>query len=247
MLTDKAWLIKHLQIKAWGPSLTCFGRHPIISAKWLLKCECVSLQSQRKHFTWVIDHGFLGGTSGKEPTYQCRRQKRCGVNPWVRKIPWRRNQQPSPVFLPGKSYGQRSLVGYSPWGRKLSPSPATCRGPGPAIEVTGSHCCLPEVSHVSPLPPQCMSGMMPDPAFSFPWSPGPLFRLWALFVGHGAAELVSVLCLTRAKLHQSCLTLCKPMDCSAPGSSIHGILQARILEWVAMPSSRGSFHVLPFK
>ena len=36
------------------------------------------------------------------------------------------------------------------------------------------------------------------------------------------------------------LTLCNPMDCSLPGSSIHGILQARILEWVAMPSSRGS-------
>ena len=39
---------------------------------------------------------------------------------------------------------------------------------------------------------------------------------------------------------QSCLTLSDPMDCSQPGSSVHGILQARILEWVAMPSSRGS-------
>ena len=39
---------------------------------------------------------------------------------------------------------------------------------------------------------------------------------------------------------QSCLTLCDSMDCSPPGSSVHGILQARILEWVAMPSSRGS-------
>ena len=38
---------------------------------------------------------------------------------------------------------------------------------------------------------------------------------------------------------QSCPTLCDPMDCSLPGSSVHGILQARILEWVAMPSSRG--------
>ena len=43
-----------------------------------------------------------------------------------------------------------------------------------------------------------------------------------------------------AKLPQSCLTLCNPMDCSPPGSSVHGILQARILERVAMPSSRGS-------
>ena len=39
---------------------------------------------------------------------------------------------------------------------------------------------------------------------------------------------------------QSCLILCNPMDCSPPGSSVHGILQAGILEWVAMPSSRGS-------
>ena len=39
---------------------------------------------------------------------------------------------------------------------------------------------------------------------------------------------------------QSCLTLCDPMDCSLPSSSIHGILQARILEWVAISFSRGS-------
>ena len=44
------------------------------------------------------------------------------------------------------------------------------------------------------------------------------------------------------KLLQSCPTLYDPMDCSLPGFSVHGILQARILEWVAMPSSRGSSH-----
>ena len=38
---------------------------------------------------------------------------------------------------------------------------------------------------------------------------------------------------------QLCSTLCDPMDCSLPGSSVHGILQARILEWVAIPFSRG--------
>ena len=40
---------------------------------------------------------------------------------------------------------------------------------------------------------------------------------------------------------QSCLTLCNPMDCSPPGSSVHGILQARILVWVAVSSFRGSY------
>ena len=49
--------------------------------------------------------------SDKEFTCQC---KRCGFNPWVRKIPWRRKRQPTPVFLLGESHGQRSLVGYSP-------------------------------------------------------------------------------------------------------------------------------------
>ena len=39
---------------------------------------------------------------------------------------------------------------------------------------------------------------------------------------------------------QSCSTLCEPIDCGPPGSCVHGILQVRILEWVAMPSSRGS-------
>ena len=41
-------------------------------------------------------------------------------NPWIGKIPWRRKGQLAPVFLPGKSHGQRSLVGYSPWGLRES-------------------------------------------------------------------------------------------------------------------------------
>ena len=47
-------------------------------------------------------------------------QRRPGLNRWVGKIPWRRKWQPTPVSLPGESHGQRSLVGYSPWGRKES-------------------------------------------------------------------------------------------------------------------------------
>ena len=46
----------------------------------------------------------------------CRRHKRHWFDPWVRKIPWRRKWQPTPLFLPGEFHGQRSLVGYSPWG-----------------------------------------------------------------------------------------------------------------------------------
>ena len=44
----------------------------------------------------------------------------------------------------------------------------------------------------------------------------------------------------RANLLQLCSTFCNPVDCSPPGSTVHGILRARILEWVAMPSSKGS-------
>ena len=53
--------------------------------------------------------------SGKEPVCQCRRPR---FDPWVRKIPRRRKWQATPVFLPGKSHGQRSLAGYHPWSRK---------------------------------------------------------------------------------------------------------------------------------
>ena len=45
----------------------------------------------------------------------CLQCRRCGFDSWVGKIPWRREWQPSAIFLSGKFYGQRSLVGYSPW------------------------------------------------------------------------------------------------------------------------------------
>ena len=55
--------------------------------------------------------------SGKESTCQCRRPM---FDPWVRKVPCRRKRQPTPVFLPGDSYGQRSLAGtYSPLCRRV--------------------------------------------------------------------------------------------------------------------------------
>ena len=61
--------------------------------------------------------GFSRKPSGKEFTCQCRRH---WFAPWDRKIPWRRKWWPIPVFLPGRFHGQRSLVGYSPWGQKES-------------------------------------------------------------------------------------------------------------------------------
>ena len=76
--------------------------------------------------------GFPGGTGGKEPTCQCWRCKRHGFSPWGGKIPWRRAWQPTPVFFPGESHGQSSLVGCSPWGHKESDT----------TEAT-EHACMP--------------------------------------------------------------------------------------------------------
>ena len=65
---------------------------------------------------WRVD--LPGSVSGKEPACQLRRPKRQGFHSWVGKIPWRRAQQPTPMFLPGESHRQRSLLGYSPKGHK---------------------------------------------------------------------------------------------------------------------------------
>ena len=61
-------------------------------------------------YTW----GFPGGSDDRV----CLQCGRPGFDPCVRNIPCRRKQQPTPVFLPGKSHGWKSLAGYSPWGRK---------------------------------------------------------------------------------------------------------------------------------
>ena len=65
--------------------------------------------------TCILPYGLSRWLSGKESTSQCRRH---GSGSWVKKILWRRNGHPMPVFLPGKSHGQRSLAGHSQWGHK---------------------------------------------------------------------------------------------------------------------------------
>ena len=60
---------------------------------------------------WDTVEGFHSGSAGKN--LQCRWHR---FDPWVRKVPWRRKRQPTPVFLPGKSHEQRSLMVCGPWG-----------------------------------------------------------------------------------------------------------------------------------
>ena len=84
----------------------CFTPH--------LECELLQVwlcsSCQLSSYLWWL--------SGKESAWKCRRCKRCGFNPWVKKISQSRKWQPTQVLLPEKSHGQRSLVGYSPWGCK---------------------------------------------------------------------------------------------------------------------------------
>ena len=63
----------------------------------------------------LLPGGLPGGLDGKEAT---RNAGDMGLIPGSRRLPWRRKWQPTPVFLPGESHGQRSLVGYSAWGAK---------------------------------------------------------------------------------------------------------------------------------
>ena len=82
----------------WPLGICGFKMSPIPYRKKKLSIDLQSLMG----FPWWL--------SDNESTCQCRRHS---FDPWVGKIPWRRKWQPLPVFLPGKSLGQRSLVGYS--------------------------------------------------------------------------------------------------------------------------------------
>ena len=78
--------------------------------------------------------------SGKEFTCQCRRCKRWGFIPWVRKIPWSRKWQPTAVFLPGKFHEQKRLEGYCPWGCKESDMTERLSPHAPPHTDQNGHC-----------------------------------------------------------------------------------------------------------
>ena len=67
---------------------------------------------KRNGYPCQYSWGFPGGSDGKRTYLQCRRP---GFDPWVRKMPWRRDWLTTPIFLPGEVHGQRSLAGYNPW------------------------------------------------------------------------------------------------------------------------------------
>ena len=84
------------------------GRYPIHQPSRRL-CSC----------PMSIQHGVPHDASDKESACQCRGHRiKCGFDPWVKKVSWSRKWHPTPIFLPAKSHGQRSLAGYCPWGSK---------------------------------------------------------------------------------------------------------------------------------
>ena len=103
----------------------CSVRHSEVDILFLLTFLQVCALGITPSVNWsvfpqILSHlHFLGGTSSKESTCRCRRHRRCESNSWVGKTPWRVKWQPTPVFLPGESHGQRSLAGYNPGGHRV--------------------------------------------------------------------------------------------------------------------------------
>ena len=92
--------------------------------------------------------GVPDSASGKEPACQCRRGKIGRFNLWVWKMPWRRAWQPTSVFLPGESYGQRSLLGDSLWGHKELDMTEWLQGRG-GTRILTQICLIPKALLVS--------------------------------------------------------------------------------------------------
>ena len=97
---DSIWL----QLRAGVPQLKIpHVRTRMPQERW--KMPCATAETYRR--------GFPGGARNKESTRQCRRYKGCRFELWVRRIPWSRKRQPTPVLLPGEFHRQRSLAGHS--------------------------------------------------------------------------------------------------------------------------------------
>ena len=156
-------------------------------------------------------------------------------DPWVGKILWRRKWQPTPVLLPGKSHGWRSLVGYSPWGHKEMDSTEQFHFTSVALRRS-----------------KVLRIIVLDTIVSYSDRDRQITaQIHTCFTKRGtkSTEILGLpskseeyyfSIVTYVLVAQSCLTLCDLMDCSPPGSSVHGILQARILGWVAIPFFRRS-------
>ena len=94
----------------------------LLNASSLSKAFIIILHLHNHH---LIRAFFVSDFPDANRDLQC---KRPGFHPWVRKIPWRREWQPTLVFLPGEFHGQRSLAGYSPWDATEQPTLSLASG-----------------------------------------------------------------------------------------------------------------------
>ena len=141
----------------------------------------------------------------------------------ARRLPWRRAWQPTPIFLPGEFCEQRSLADYSPWG----------------LQRVRDCMLLLLLSHFSRVQlcatPQTAAHQAP-PSLGFSrqehWSGLPF-----LSPMHESEKW---------KWSRSVVTFSDPIDCSLPGSSVHGIFQARVLEWGAIAFSQRLYRDMIF-
>ena len=162
-------------------------------------------------------------------------------------MPWRRKWQPTPVFLPGKSHGQRGLEGYSLWGCRESDMTEK------KIICLSSHYL--SINHLScwlclcgePWLTHCccccwVASVVSDSVWPHRRQPNRLLCPWdppGKNTGVSCHFLLQCMKVkSETEVAQSCPTLSDPMDCSLPGFSIHGIFQARVLEWGAIAFSK---------
>ena len=166
--------------------------------------------------------------------------------------------QSTPVFLTGKSHGQRNLAAYSPWGRKESDMTERLNTKGSLRN--SFHFWICSVSLVMLTLWQVHSRQWLSVSSAFSLQP-PLWNWMVLRVllfpqnmhKIGSEEEGKGRVIVSIFSNNSChlqwwpwfsrkveSNSCDPMDCSPPGFSVHGILQARTLEWIAISSSRGS-------
>ena len=188
-------------------------------------------------------YGFPGSSAGKE--YTCNAGD-AGFDSWVVTIPWRRERLPTPVFLGfrGGTVGKESACSAGDLGSipgSLGRSPGEGKGyplQSPGLE-NSVDCIILEVAESDTT--ERLITHFHVHIYHF-WAPESLQTVTAATKLRDACSLresyekpTAWLCF---KSLLSCLTLRDPVDCSPPGSSVHGVLWARTLQWVAMPSSR---------
>ena len=118
---------------------------------------------------------------------------RCGFDPWVGKNPWRRKWQPTLVFLPAESHGQRSMVGYI--------QSISCKG----LDMTNTHCS----QHIKNTWQMRTEHRVME-LMIFCWTIAKFLNL----------SIIDIL-IQFSSVTQSCPTLCDPMNCSTPGLPVH--------------------------